>query len=295
MFDLAEGYAAGNCELETGRVVKELGWQRSDIIITTKIFFGTQRHDLNSTGLSRKHIVEGLQHSLARLGMDYVDVVFAHRPDPTVPMEEVVRAFNYCIEKGMAFYWGTSEWSAQQIQEAHEEANRLNLIGPIAEQPKYSMVTRDRLEAEYAPLQKKYKLGTTIFSALEGGLLTGKYNDGIPEDSRFNYSKNDVPWAVEGLNSPEGKAKIEKVKKLTALAQKEFGCTIACLALAWAIKNPNVSTCILGASRPSQITDNLKALEVYPKLTDAHMKEIEQILDNTPVMPATFGREKYQL
>lgn len=295
MFDTAEGYAEGNSEVEMGRVIKEMGWQRSDLIITTKIFFGTGRKELNSRGLSRKHLIEGLNHSLARLQMDYVDVVFAHRPDPTVPMEETVRAFDWLVNSGKAFYWGHSEWSAQQIQEAHEVAAKFNLIAPICEQPHYSLMCRERFESEYAPLQKKYKMGSTIWSPLDSGMLTGKYNNGVPKDSRYATNKEFFAETVKKLESEEGKTKIEQVKKLTALAEKELGCSMTHLALAWTIKNENVSTCILGASKPEQIVENLKALDVLPKLTPEIMKKIDDILDNVPKAAPTFGREKYQV
>jgi len=260
-----------------------------------KIFFGTGRKDLNSRGLSRKHLIEGLNHSLARLQMDYVDVVFAHRPDPTVPMEETVRAFDWLVNSGKAFYWGHSEWSAQQIQEAHEVAAKFNLIAPICEQPHYSLMCRERFEGEYAPLQKKYKMGSTIWSPLDSGMLTGKYNNGVPKDSRYATNKEFFAENVKKLESEEGKAKIDQVKKLTALAEKELGCSMTHLALAWTIKNENVSTCILGASKPEQITDNLKALDVLPKLTPEVLKKIDDILGNVPTPAPTFGREKYQV
>ncbi|KAI5454237.1 hypothetical protein NCC49_004298 [Naganishia albida] len=295
MFDSAEGYAEGNSEVEMGRVIKECGWQRSDLIITTKIFFGTGRKDFNSRGLSRKHLIEGLNHSLARLEMEYVDVVFAHRPDDTVPMEEIVRAFDWLINAGKAFYWGTSEWSAQQLQEAHEVAAKHNLIPPTAEQPHYSMMHRERFEVEYHPLFRKYKMGTTTWSPLDSGMLTGKYNEGIPEDSRYATNKEFFAETVKKLKSPEGQAKIEQVKRLTDLAEKSLGCSMTHLALAWVIKNENVSTCILGASKPEQIVDNLKALDVLPKLTPDVMQMIEDILDNKPSHPPTFGRETYRL
>ncbi|GHJ84826.1 hypothetical protein NliqN6_1228 [Naganishia liquefaciens] len=295
MFDSAEGYAEGNSEVEMGRVIKECGWQRSDLIVTTKIFFGTGRKDFNSRGLSRKHLIEGLNHSLARLQMDYVDVVFAHRPDPTVPMEEIVRAFDWLINAGKAFYWGTSEWSAQQLQEAHEVAAKHNLIPPTCEQPQYNMMHRERFEVEYHPIFRKYKMGTTTWSPLLSGMLTGKYNDGVPEDSRYATNKDFFAETVKKLKSPEGQEKIEKVKKLTEIAEKQLGCTMTQLALAWVAKNEDVSTVILGASKPEQIIDNLKALDVLPKLTPEVMAAIDDILNNKPAHPALYGREVYRL
>ncbi|KAL7411145.1 NADP-dependent oxidoreductase domain-containing protein [Mrakia frigida] len=288
-FDLAEGYADGNCEIEAGRVIKELGWRRSDIVLTTKIFFGVGRKGPNDRGLSRKHLIEGINESLERLDTPYVDVIFAHRHDATVPMEEIVRAFTQIINDGKAFYWGTSEWSAQQLQEAHHVADKYNLIAPIVEQPQYSMLHRERFEVEYAPIFKSYGTGTTIWSPLASGMLTGKYNDGVPEDSRYATNKEFFKDTVAKLKTPEGQAKIEKVKALTKVAESLDG-TMTHLALAWAAKNPNVSTVILGASKPEQVTDNLKALKLIPKLTPEIMAEIEKILDNTPEKPSTWGR-----
>ncbi|KAL1408822.1 hypothetical protein Q8F55_005636 [Vanrija albida] len=292
MFDNAEGYAAGQSEVEMGRVIKELGWDRRDIIISTKIFFGTARKETQNTrGLSRKHIIEGAQASLERLGLDYVDVIFAHRPDNTVPMEEIVRAFNWLIDNNKAFYWGTSEWSAGQIQQAKEVARRLNLVGPTAEQPHYSMLHRERFEIEYAHLFAKEGLGSTIWSPLDSGILTGKYNDGVPEGSRFATNKDFFSKTVAELQSPEGQAKLAKVRALTAVAEK-FGTTMTNLALAWTLLNKNVSTCILGATKPEQLAENIKALEVYKKLVQAPevIAEIEKILDNKPALPDSYGR-----
>ncbi|ORY87404.1 NADP-dependent oxidoreductase domain-containing protein [Leucosporidium creatinivorum] len=288
-FDTAEIYSNGKCEEEMGRVIKELGWKREELVIITKIFFGTGRKDPNQRGLSRKHLVEGLNESLRRLQMDYVDVVFAHRHDAATPMEEVVRGFNHLIETGKTFYWGTSEWTAAQIEEATGIANRLGLIAPCAEQPHYSALYRDNFEAQLKPVFDKYNYGSTIWSPLESGLLTGKYNEGIPKDSRFTNNKDFFGDTIKALESPEGKAKIEKVKKLTEVA-KRLDADVASLSLAWASKNPHVSTILLGASKPEQVTQNLKALDVLPKLTPEIMEEIEKILDNTPKQPNTYGR-----
>ncbi|KAF5385117.1 hypothetical protein D9615_000899 [Tricholomella constricta] len=288
MFDTAEAYAAGKSELEMGRVIKELGLRRTDLVITTKLFWGLRKGP-NDSGLSRKHIIEGTQESLARLGVDYVDVIFAHRSDNTVSMEETVRAFNYIIEKGWAFYWATSEWSAREIEEAFHVANKLNLMGPIAEQCQHNMFHRERPEKEYDPLYRKYGLGTTTWSSLASGLLTGKYNDGIPEGSRFATTAM-FKSTVESLQKEEGLEKIRKVKELTKLAADELQTTPAALALAWVAKNPNTSTVILGATSPEQLTENLKALEVLPRLTDEIMEKIEAILDNKPPPPTNYGR-----
>ncbi|TDL20912.1 voltage-gated potassium channel beta-2 subunit [Rickenella mellea] len=290
MFDTAEAYAKGNSEKEMGRVLKELGIRRSDVVISTKLFWGL-RNGPNDGGLSRKHIIEGTKEALERLQMDYVDIIFAHRPDNTVPIEETVRAFNYVIEKGWAFYWATSEWSAREIEEAYHVADMLNLIPPIAEQCKHHMFHRTRAESEYAPLYAKYDIGTTVFSALAGGILTGKYNGGnIPTDSRFENHKDFFKNTIAGFQTEEGKSQLTKVEKLTELAEKELNCKVSHLALAWIAKKPYTSTVILGASKPEQVIDNLKAIEVIPKLTPEIEEKIERILDNAPEAETTFGR-----
>ncbi|KAM6498906.1 NADP-dependent oxidoreductase domain containing protein [Amanita muscaria] len=287
MFDTAEGYASGKSEIEMGRVVRELGLRRTDLVISTKIYWGPKGGP-NGNGLSRKHIIEGTKESLERLGLDYVDVIFAHRPDSTVPMEEIVRAFNFVIEKGWAFYWATSEWSARDIEEAYHVAEKLNLIAPIAEQCQHHMFHRERPEKEYLPLYKKYGLGTTTWSSLAGGLLTGKYNDGIPEGSRFKSTPQFYKDIVE--KKPEGLEKIRKVKELTKFAQEELQTTPATLALAWVARQPNTSTVILGATSVEQLKENLKAVELVPKLTDEVLEKIERILDNKPAPIDTYAR-----
>jgi aryl-alcohol dehydrogenase-like predicted oxidoreductase len=223
-----------------------------------------------------------MKRSLKRLELSSVDVVYAHRADFwSTPMEETVRAFNTLIEHGHAHYWGTSEWSAFEIEHAQHVATRLGLIGPVVEQPQYNMFVRDRFEAEYAPLYKLYNYGTTIWSPLYQGILTGKYNDGIPSDSRYaTVSKGQASI----FDKPETKAQIEQVKKLTKIADK-LGGSMASLALAWVIKNPHVSVAILGATKAEQITENVKCLELYPKMTDEVMKEIDEILGNAPKIP----------
>lgn len=275
-----------------GAALKELDWPRDEYVLTTKIFFGTGRKEPNTRGLSRKHVVEGLKSSLARLQTPYVDVVFAHRPDVGTPMLEIVEAFTQVIRNlNLAYYWGTSEWSAVQITEATLLAEKHNLIAPIAEQPQYNAFHRDRFEVEYKPVFDKYGYGTTIWSPLDSGILTGKYNNGIPEGSRFATNKTFFSNAEEKLQSEEGKAKIEKVKKLTAIAER-LGGTTTHLALAWAASNPNVSTVILGATKVEQVHDNVKALALLDKLTPEVLEEIEAVLDNKPKAPFTFGRER---
>jgi len=282
-FDNAEAYAAGQSEVLMGNVIKKASWKRSDPVVSTKIFWGGRGP--NDTGLSRKHIIEGAQAALARLQLDYVDLIFCHRPDKFTPIEETVRAMNHIIHQGRAFYWGTSEWSAQQITEAHLVARREHLIPPTMEQPQYNMFHRDRVEREYAPLYKEFGLGTTIWSPLASGLLTGKYNAGIPEGTRATLAGYE--WLRSRFEGEEAKRNIEKVKQLMLLAD-ELGCTMAQLALAWCLRNPNVSTIITGASKPEQVTENMKALEVAPKLTDGTMERIEAILANRPESIPSF-------
>ncbi|KAI6041096.1 NADP-dependent oxidoreductase domain-containing protein [Pisolithus marmoratus] len=268
MFNTAEGHAEGRSEIEMGRVIRELGYRRSDLVITTKLFFGI-RSGPNNTGLSRKHIIEGTQESLKRLGLDYVDVIFAHRPehpDSTAPVEEIVRAFNCVIDKGWAFYWATSEWSAQDIENAYHAADKLKLIAPITEQCQH----------------KYYAIGTTMWSALAGGLLTGKYNNGIPEESRLAAHPDISRATIKDLHGEEGRTKSRKIQELTKLAETELGCSVAHLALAWVARNPNTSTVILSASKPEQVLKNLKALEIIPKLTPKILDTIEKILKNKP-------------
>ncbi|KUJ15008.1 putative voltage-gated potassium channel subunit beta [Mollisia scopiformis] len=281
-FDTAEVYAEGQSEIIMGKALKKCGFERDDYVITTKLHFGDGNGYPNNHGLSRKHIIEGMKRSLKRLELDSVDVVYAHRADFwCTPMEETVRAFNTLIEHGHAHYWGTSEWSAFEIEHAQHVATRLGLIGPVVEQPQYNMFVRERFEAEYSPLYKLYNYGTTIWSPLYQGILTGKYNDGVPADSRYATISKDQ---VSKFEQPETKAQIEKVKKLTTIAEK-LGGSVGNLALAWVIKNPHVSVAILGATKASQITENVKCLELFPKMTDEVMKEIDEVLDNTPKMP----------
>ncbi|KAF2808618.1 Aldo/keto reductase [Mytilinidion resinicola] len=291
-FDTAETYANGQSEIEMGQALKELAWPRDEYVLSTKIFFGTGRKEPNTRGLSKKHVVEGLKSSLARLQQPYVDIVLAHRIDVATPMKEIVEGFTQVIRNlNLAYYWGTSEWSAAQIMEATQIAEKYNLIAPIAEQPQYNAFHRQRFEVEYAPLYEKFQYGTTIWSPLASGLLTGKYNDGVPEDSRFATNSAVFSDSVKQLQTEEGKAKIEKVKKLTTIAEK-LGGNASQLALAWCAKNPNVSTVILGATKVEQIVDNCKALTLLPKLTPELMEEIEKILDNKPAPTPSYGRSR---
>jgi voltage-dependent potassium channel beta subunit len=268
-FDNAEGYAGGNAETVMGNVIKQEGWRREGLVISTKIFWGGSGP--NDTGLSHKHIIEGTNSALRRLQLDYVDLLFCHRPDPNTPIEETVRALDIVIKQGKALYWGTSEWSAAEIALADGIARRYGLTPPTMEQPQYNMFHRQRFEEEYATLYRDLGYGTTIWSPLSSGLLTGKYNDGIPADSRA--ALKGYEWLQRGI-TPE---RIEKVKRLVPIAG-DLGCTMAQLALAWCLKNPNVSTVITGASRAAQVGENLKALDVLPKLTDEVMSAIAEII-----------------
>ena len=211
--------------------------------------------------------------------MDYVDLVFCHRPDPHTPIEETVRAMNFLLDQGLAFYWGTSEWSAEQIRQAYEVARREHLVPPLMEQPQYNMLVRERVETEYQPLYRDFKLGLTTWSPLSSGLLSGKYNDGIPEDSRINTPGYE--WLRERFESEEGQKQLGTVRKLAGVAD-DLGCSTAQLALAWCLKNPDVSTVITGSSKAEQVTQNMEALNVVDKLSDEVMNRIEGILDNKP-------------
>jgi voltage-dependent potassium channel beta subunit len=261
-FDNAESYGRGNAEIVMGNVIKKAGWKRSELVISTKIFWGGR--NVNSRGLSRKHIIEGARAALARLQMDYVDLIFCHRPDIHTPVEETVRAMNFLIDQGFAFYWGTSEWSAAQIMEAVTVARQNHLIPPLMEQPEYNMFHRERVELEYAPLYRTIGLGTTIWSPLASGLLTGKYNEGIPDDTRISLPS--YTWLREQLTNETARKNIEKVKQLVPIAG-ELGCSMAQLAIAWCLKNPHISSVITGASKPEQVIENMQSLEIAEKLT----------------------------
>jgi voltage-dependent potassium channel beta subunit len=282
-FDNAEAYAEGRSEIAMGKAIMRAGWKRSDLVLSTKIFWGGK--GVNDIGLSRKHLIEGLGASLARLQLDYVDLLFCHRPDKRTPIEETVRAMTHVINQGKVFYWGTSEWSAQQIMEAHLIARREHLIPPLMEQPQYNMFERERFEKEYERLYSEIGLGTTIWSPLASGLLTGKYNNGLPEGTRATLPGYE--WLREEFEKPETAQKIEKVKQLGPIAQ-ELNCTLSQLALAWCLKNPNVSTVITGASKVSQVTENMQALDVVPKLTADVLDRIEKILNNKPELVEDF-------
>lgn len=280
-FDNAEVYANGQAEVIMGKAIKELGWRRSDIVISTKLFWGGQGP--NDKGLSRKHIIEGIMKSLKRLDMDYVDILFCHRPDVSTPIEETVRAMNYVIQQGWAFYWGTSEWNARQITEAWEVANRLGLIGPSVEQPEYNLFARHKVEVEFTPLYDSYGLGLATWSPLASGLLTGKYNhDRIPYDSRFAL-EDFKDFAKMTLVDDA----LHKVEGLMPIAM-ELDVPPAQLAIAWCAANPNVSTVITGATKEHQIIQNMKAVDVIPLLTPEILEKIEAVFQTKPEQPDVY-------
>lgn len=274
-FDNAEIYSNGQAEQIIGQAFKQLGLKRSEIVVSSKVFFGSGSSAPTARGLSRKHIVEGTKASLDRLGLDYLDLLYCHRPDPETPIEETVRAMNWVIDQGWAFYWGTSEWSAAQIEEAWKVADRLDLIGPAMEQPEYNLFHRKRVEEEYAPLYSKHGLGLTTWSPLASGILTGKYSGGtVPDGSRMTLERY-KHLAQKKL--VEKRRQIDLVDELRPVAG-ELGCSLAQLALAWCVRNPRVSSVITGATKVSQVEDNMGALQVIPKLTEEVVATIEAIL-----------------
>ncbi len=279
-FDNAETYALGESEKMMGRVLKNKKWDRTSYIVSSKAFFGWRGKDNkpNQTGLSRKHLFEACHEALQRLQVEYLDLYFCHRPDTTVPVEEVVWTMHNLIQQGKILYWGTSQWSAAEIMEAHRVAQQYGLIAPVMEQPQYNMFERFKMEQDYLPVFQNVGLGTTIWSPLAAGFLTGKYIDGIPEGSRLDIKGFD--WLKERWLQEE---KIKKLKKLVALAEK-LSVSMASLAIAWTIKNPNVSTAILGATKKEQLYDNLKALDTLKVLSSDVMEKIEKILQNKPIL-----------
>ena len=279
-FDNAEAYARGQAEEMMGDIIQQKGWSRSDLVVSTKIFWGGDGP--NDVGLSRKHVIEGTKAALRRLKMDVVDLVYCHRPDPETPMEETVRAMSHLVDRGYAFYWGTSEWTAEQIRHAAGIARRENLIPPTMEQPQYNMFHREKVEREFAPLYDDLGLGTTTWSPLASGVLTGKYNDGIPDDSRL--ATEGYEWLREAVLQTD---RLEKVRALTEIAE-EVDCTTTQLALAWCLQNPNVSSVITGATKPHQVEENMQALDVANRLTPETMDRIEDILDNRPTPPKNW-------
>ncbi len=275
-FDNAEVYAAGKSEEVMGAALERLGWRRSSYIVSTKFYWGINDGVNEKNTLNRKRLIEGINDSLQRFGLDYVDLIFCHRPDPTTPIEETVWAMHNIIEWGKALYWGTSEWSAAEIVAAIEIAEKHHLHKPVMEQPHYNMLVRERFEKEYARLFKDYGYGSTTWSPLASGLLTGKYNNGIPADSRGSLPGYE--WLRGSLSDEQ---RLATVRALQPLAD-EIGATLAQMAIAWCLKNSNVSTVITGASRASQVHENMKALDTVEKLTPDLMQRIDEILGNNP-------------
>ena len=275
-FDNAEAYAAGQAEVIMGEALKKAGWPRDSYIVSSKVFYGSQTGKSKPTqiGLSRKHIYEACHQAIKRLQVDYLDLYYCHRPDREVPVEETVRAMTDLIHRGDVLYWGTSEWSAPEIMEAYSVARQYNLIPPTMEQPEYNLLHRYRVEREFKRLYGVIGLGTTIFSPLATGFLTGKYNNGIPVDSRANLP--DYGWLKERLQGDEGEALLATIRELDKIAN-ELGTTLTHMALAWCLKNPNVSTVITGASRPEQVIENMRAISVLPLLTEDVMAKIDGV------------------
>ncbi len=280
-FDNAEVYALGESERMMGRVLKKKNWDRTSYVVSSKAFWGWRgkENKPNQTGLSRKHLVEACNEALQRLQQDYLDLYFCHRPDKGTPIEETVWTMHQLIQQGKILYWGTSEWSGVEIMEAHRVAHQYGLIGPAMEQPQYNLFERNKMENEFLMIFRTVGMGTTIWSPLASGLLSGKYNDGIPEGSRFGLSGFD--WLKERWMKDE---MLDKVKGLAALAGK-LGISMAELSIAWCIKNPDVTTAILGATNKEQLLQNLKAQDALAKLDAGVMQRIDDIVKTKPVLP----------
>lgn len=278
-FDNAEIYANGESERVMGKILKDRSWSRDSYIISSKAFFGDGGQKPTQRGLSRKHLTEACEAALKRLQLDYLDLYFCHRPDKETPIEETVWTIHNLIQQGKILYWGTSEWSAQEIMEAHMFARQNHLIGPTMEQPQYNMLHRNKVEQEFSQIYKSVGLGTTIWSPLASGILTGKYNDGMPPSARLNMQELD--WIKDKQLVEEN---LEKVRKMGGFA-KELGTSLSKLAIAWCLKNENVSTAILGASKLEQLEETLSALEVLPMLDETVMESIEEMLQNRPTVP----------
>lgn len=276
-FDNAEAYASGKSEEVMGSILKKMQWDRSTYVLSSKVFWGGNLP--NQKGLMRKHVVEACHAALKRLQTEYLDLFFCHRPDVHTPIEETVWTMHNLIQQGKILYWGTSEWSAQQITEAHYVAERYKLIAPVMEQPQYNMLERKKMEGDYLPLFNNFGLGTTIWSPLASGILTGKYLNGIPEGSRMTLDS--LSWLKEKVWVESNIQKVAELKKLA----DELGVSLAKLSIAWCLKNPHVSSVILGATSVNQLKENLGALEVVHLLNDGVMARIEGILNNKPNIP----------
>jgi len=278
-FDNAEGYAEGKSEEVMGKSIKNHGWARESYVVSSKVFFGTEVKGPNRTGLSRKHVIEACNGALKRLQVEYLDLYFCHRPDKSTPIEETVWAMNTLLQQGKILYWGTSEWEASEIMEAIKVAKQYNLIGPTMEQPQYNLIERTKLEKDYLHLFKEYGLGTTIWSPLASGLLSGKYTSGQASNTRLDLKG--MEWLKDSVMNED---KLNKAKELQQLADN-LGVPLAKLSLAWCLKNKNVSTVILGASKVEQLKENLTALDVLPLLTGDVLEQIEGIMGTKPKLP----------
>uniref|UniRef100_A0A8C1S1F7 Voltage-gated potassium channel subunit beta-1 n=1 Tax=Cyprinus carpio TaxID=7962 RepID=A0A8C1S1F7_CYPCA len=293
LFDTAEVYSAGKAEIILGNIIKKKCWRRSSLVITTKLYWGGKAE--TERGLSRKHIIEGLKGSLQRLQLEYVDVVFANRPDSNTPMEgsladnfvctcvfcvlEIVRAMTHVINHGMSMYWGTSRWSAMEIMEAYSVARQFNLIPPVCEQAEYHLFQRDKVEMQLPELYHKIGVGVVSWSPLACGIITGKYENGIPESSRASLKS--YQWLKEKILSEDGRKQQAKLKELTHIAER-LSCTLPQFAIAWCLRNEGVSSVLLGTSNPAQLTENLGAIQVLPKITAQVASDIDKILGNRP-------------
>lgn len=275
-FDNAEGYAAGKSEIVMGKILKAHKWERESFVVSSKVFFGTENKGPNRVGLSRKHVIEACNGALSRLQVDYLDLYFCHRPDKNTPIEETVWAMNTLLQQGKILYWGTSEWTAVEIMEAIRVAKQYNLIGPNMEQPQYNLMERNKVEHDYMLLFKEHGLGTTIWSPLASGLLSGKYTAKNTTNTRLELKG--MEWLKDAVLNEE---KLKKAEELQKLAD-QLNVPLAKLSLAWCLKNPNVSSVILGASKTAQLKENLTALEVVPLLTDEVMTKIEDIVQTKP-------------
>ncbi len=270
-YDNAESYGGGESERVMGAAIRELGWTRRDYVVSTKLFWGIHNGPNLRNTLNRKYLSQAIVDSLERFGLDFVDLVFCHRADPNTPIEETVWAMSDMVDRGQALYWGTSEWSADEIRAAWDIADRHNLHKPVMEQPQYNILTRERVEKEYARLYEDIGLGTTIWSPLASGLLTGKYLNGVPEGSRATLPGYE--WLRNTLTDEASNKKVAEVKKIA----DDLDVSLAQFSLAWCTKNPNVSTVITGASSADQVRENMKALDVIPLLTPEIMERVDLI------------------